>query len=162
MDLYFKVQRAREEIDRLNIEVRRVATYIRDEAHYLHNAEKNARSSDPRIAHQIWLYRMVRGRFTSHHKRRLRDIAGLAGFSGSIVPGTSIQDGKGESASVWKLIEPAGEEEGTGDRDDSAGNEEQSKNTPADQEEAEEEEEAEEAEDELIQSIMSLLTISED
>jgi hypothetical protein len=91
----------------------------------------------------------------------LHDIAGLAGFSGSIVPGTSIQDGKGESASVWKLIEPAGEGEGTGDRDDFAGDEEQSKNTPADQKEAEEEEEGE-AEDELIQNIMSLLTILED
>jgi hypothetical protein len=42
MDLYFKIQRAREEIDRLNIEVKRVATYIRDEKHYLRNAEKKA------------------------------------------------------------------------------------------------------------------------
>jgi hypothetical protein len=109
---------------------------------------------------------MVRGRFTSHHKRRLHDIASLAGFSGSIVPGRSIQDGKGESASVWKFPEPAAEGEGGDDRDDSTGNEKQFNNTPTDQKEAEdeeeEEEEEEEAEDELIQNMMSLLTVSED
>jgi hypothetical protein len=164
MDLYFKIQHAREEIDWLNIEVRRVATYIRDETRYLRNAEKNARSSDPRIAYQIWSYRMVRECFTSHHKRWLRDIANLAGFSGSIVPGRSIQDGKGESASVWKFPEPAAEGEGGEHRDNSTGNEEQFNNTPIDQKEAEEEEEEEEeeAEDELIQNMMSLLTVSED
>ena len=163
MDLYFKIRRAREEIDRLNIEVRRVATYIRDETHYLRNAEKHARSSDPRIAHQIRLYRMIRGRFTSHHKHRLRDIAGLSGFSGSILPGTSVDNGKGESASVWNLTEPAAEGEGPSTREDSTGiEEEQFNNTPADQEEAEEDEEAQEAEDELIQHMLSLLTISED
>jgi hypothetical protein len=54
MDLYFKIQRAREEIYRLNIEVRHVATYIRNEMHYLRNAKQNAQLSDPQITHQIW------------------------------------------------------------------------------------------------------------
>ncbi|KAF8507900.1 hypothetical protein BU17DRAFT_78031 [Hysterangium stoloniferum] len=152
MDLYFKIQCAYEEINQLNIEVRRVATYIYDEMHYLYNAEKNTRLSDLRIAHQIWLHSMC----------RLHDIASLAGFSGSIVPGTSIQDGEGESARVWKLTEPAGEGNGTGDGDASTGNEEQFNNTLTEQEEAEEEEAEEEAEYELIQNIMSLLTVSED
>ncbi|KAF8523540.1 hypothetical protein BU17DRAFT_74962 [Hysterangium stoloniferum] len=71
MDLYFKIQHACEEINRLNI-------------------EKNTRLLDPQIAHQIWLHSMVHGHFTSYHKCRLCDIASLAGFSGSIVPGTSI------------------------------------------------------------------------
>lgn len=31
LDRYFKIQRAQEELDRLNIEIKRVATYIRDE-----------------------------------------------------------------------------------------------------------------------------------
>jgi hypothetical protein len=163
MDLYFKIRRAREEIDRLNIEVRRVATYIRDETRYLRHAEKHTRSSDPRIAHQIQLYRMIRGRFTSHHKRRLRDIAGLSGFSDSILPGTSVDDRKGESASVWNLTELVAEGEDPSIRGDSTGiEEEQFNNTPVDQEQAEEDEEAEEAEDELIQNALSLLTISED
>ncbi|KAF8515264.1 hypothetical protein BU17DRAFT_76911 [Hysterangium stoloniferum] len=150
MDLYFKIQHACEEIDWLNIEVQHVATYIHDEMHYVYNAEKNTRLSDPQIAHQIWLHSMVHGHFTSYHN--------LAGFSGSIVSGTSIQDGEGESARVWKLTEPAGEGNGTGDGDASTGNEEQFNNTLTEQEEAEEEE----AEYELIQNIMSLLTVSED
>ena len=34
-DTYFKMERAREEIERLNVEIRRVITYMRDEEHYL-------------------------------------------------------------------------------------------------------------------------------
>ena len=45
MDLYFKIERAREEITRLNVEIRRVATYIRDENHFLQYSETKARET---------------------------------------------------------------------------------------------------------------------
>ena len=44
MDLYYKISRAQEEVDRLDIEVRRVATYLRDEHHYLRYMEEKVRA----------------------------------------------------------------------------------------------------------------------
>ena len=153
MDLYYKIPRAQEEIDRLDTEVHRVATYLHDEDRYLRYMEDQVRASNPHIAHQIRLYRLLRGHFHSHHKRRLREIARLPGFSGDIQPGISERTEKGESASVWEMLRVAEEEEDDlmeeGDR-------------PDDQQEAEEEEEAEEAEEELIQWMSSVLTISHD
>lgn len=153
MDLYYKISRAREEVDRLDIEVRRVATYLRDEHRYLRYMEDKVRTSNPAIAHQIRLHRLLRGRFHSHHKRRLRDIARLPGFSGDIRPGVSEKTGKGESASVWEMLKL------TEDDDDDLMEENAS---PEDQQEADEEEEAEEAEEELVQRLTSVLTISHD
>ena len=153
MDLHFKISRAREEIDRLDVEVRRVATYLRDEDCYLRYMEDKVRTSNARIAHQIRLHQLLRRRFHSHHKRRLREIARLPGFSGDIRPGISERTGKGESASVWEMLKAPEEEEDDPMEDD---------DRPEDQQEADEEEEAEEAEEELIQRMSSVLTISHD
>ena len=153
MDLYYKILGAQEEIDQLDIEVRRVATYLRDEDRYLRYMEDKVRTSNPRIAHQIRLHRLIHGRFHSHHKRRLREIARLPGFSGDIRPGISEMTGKGESASVWEMLKAPEEEEDDPMEDDAR---------PDDQQEAEEEEEADEAEEELIQRMSSVLTISHD
>ncbi|KAG2336258.1 hypothetical protein BDR05DRAFT_978821 [Suillus weaverae] len=86
-DLYFKCCRAKEEITRLDVEVRRLATYIRDEDHYLHECQQQAEAFSPALAHQISLRQQARGRFNFHHIKRLQDIARLPGFSGTIVPG---------------------------------------------------------------------------
>ncbi|KAG1902578.1 uncharacterized protein F5891DRAFT_1127555 [Suillus fuscotomentosus] len=88
-DLYFKTCRAREEIMRLNIEVRCLATYLHDEEHYLHECQCQAEASHPVLAHQINLRRQVRSRFNSHHLQRLQDIANLPEFLGTISPGPS-------------------------------------------------------------------------
>ena len=53
MDLHLKISRAREEIDRLDVEVRHVATYLRDKDCYLHYMENKVRTSNTCIAHQI-------------------------------------------------------------------------------------------------------------
>jgi hypothetical protein len=53
MDTYFKMQRAREEVNRLNIEVKRMVTYLRDEDLYLHECEKQLRFIHPALAHQV-------------------------------------------------------------------------------------------------------------
>jgi hypothetical protein len=153
MDLYYKILRAQEEVGRLDIEVRRVATYLHDEHRYLRYMEDKVRASNPPMAHQIRLHRLLRGRFHSCHKRRLREIARLPGFSGDIRPGVSEKTGKGESASVWEMLKLFE------DDDDDVMEENAS---PEDQQEAEEEEEAEEAEEELVQRLTSVLTISHD
>jgi len=95
MDTYFKLLRAREEIDRLNAEVRRVATNLRDEDHYLCACEEISRLTDPPLAHQIQAHRMLRGRFKAHHEHCLRGINKMPGFTGTISPGKSLDTGEG-------------------------------------------------------------------
>lgn len=171
MDLYFKISAARVEIERLNVEVKRVATYIQDEDHFLRWAEVNAREENPTIAHQIRLHRMIRGRFKGYHKRRLQDIARLEGFSGDIRPGISAETGRGESASVWRLLKEKEDEQHRvqrvqeeqqpeEDSDDDVGRD--GAVVPEDRREAAEEAEAKEADDEVTQTMSSFLRISLD
>ena len=98
MDLHFKTCRAREEIQRLNIEIRRLVTYVHDEDKYLHECESRLKATYPELAHQVSRQRNVRGRFTLKHLERLGNIGSLPGFSGTLVPGESTMDGLGESA----------------------------------------------------------------
>jgi hypothetical protein len=90
MDLHFKMLRAREEIDRLNIEVRRFLTFIQDEDRFLRGKEDGCRASDVVLAHQISVYRMQHGRFAALHIHRLEQISQLPGFTGSMAPGLCL------------------------------------------------------------------------
>ncbi|KAG2111364.1 hypothetical protein DEU56DRAFT_936170 [Suillus clintonianus] len=100
MDLYFKTCRACEEIERLDIEVRRLITYIRDEERYLRECENQLQATSPALAHQIAIHRNTRGRFNSRHLKRLYDISKLPGFRGTLTPGVSANTSPGESASI--------------------------------------------------------------
>ncbi|KAJ7165247.1 hypothetical protein C8R46DRAFT_900786 [Mycena filopes] len=50
LDKYFKIERAREEIQRCNIEIRRLVTHIRDEREFLLSREAEVRETDPDLA----------------------------------------------------------------------------------------------------------------
>ncbi|KAF6763562.1 hypothetical protein DFP72DRAFT_986482 [Ephemerocybe angulata] len=76
-DRYFKIRRAREEIKRLNIEIKRVVTHIQDEENFLLAAEDKHRATDPIIAHHIRNYRLERTRFSAVHLRRFNELAKL-------------------------------------------------------------------------------------
>ncbi|KAG1880790.1 hypothetical protein F4604DRAFT_1578517 [Suillus subluteus] len=104
MDLYFKMCRAQEEISRLNVEIRRLVTSIRDEDNYLRTCEDQLMFLSPALAHQLAIHRNTRGRFNARHLKRLHDISTLPGFSGTLVPGLSARMGLGESASVPDVI----------------------------------------------------------
>jgi len=158
MDLYFKIARAHEEITRLNVEIRRVATYISDKDHSLQYLEMKALQTNARLALQIKLHRVERGHFHNHHRRRLRDIATLDGFSGNILPGTSLARGTGESASVWALLEADSVAVIVGDAEN--GNEDDE--ITADQQEADDEAEANMAMEEVIQGMASVMQASLD
>ncbi|KAG2751580.1 hypothetical protein P692DRAFT_201688132, partial [Suillus brevipes Sb2] len=80
MDLHFKMCRAREEIERLNVEVRRLVTYIRDEERYLQECEDQLKDTNAALANQIAIHRNTRGRFNARHLKRLYDISKLPGF----------------------------------------------------------------------------------
>ncbi|KAJ7858418.1 hypothetical protein B0H13DRAFT_2237590 [Mycena leptocephala] len=93
MDTYFKIQRAKEEIDHLNIEIRRLVTYIRDKRVFLLAKEAEVRETDPHLAFFIGKYRMQRGRFDEDHMKRLRTLARKLGphFSGTLLPEPTTQ-----------------------------------------------------------------------
>jgi hypothetical protein len=90
IDQAFKLERAEEEIARLNIEVPRLATYIRDEDIYLRAKEAELSHSNPPLAHQIGIHRMERGCFNAHHLNILGKIHLLPGYTGPIEFGTRI------------------------------------------------------------------------
>ncbi|KAK7023211.1 hypothetical protein R3P38DRAFT_2532020, partial [Favolaschia claudopus] len=91
MDKYFKICRAREEIQRLNVEIRRLVTWIDDEDKFLRGKYLSFKESDPSLAIQIDLYRRRRARFDRTHMERLWALAKTPGFTGSVSPGISLE-----------------------------------------------------------------------
>jgi hypothetical protein len=153
MDTHFKFLRAHKEIERLNAEIRRVATHLRDEDHYLRTCEERAHPTDPALAYQIFVHRMLRGRFKAHHEHCLEGIAKIPGFSGTIVPGESLDTGDGAcvftatnlhpaAAGASRHLEPSG--------DASAGNSEIEDERVELEQDAEEEEEDEQVHRDML------------
>jgi hypothetical protein len=101
MDRYFRILRAREEIKRLNVEIPRVVTWIRDENTFLRKMEANLWEEggkseeqvveDVQMAVQVRLYRQRRGRFDSGHMRRFYKLAAEPGFTGSLKCGVAVE-----------------------------------------------------------------------
>ena len=67
IDQHFKLQCAHEEIQRLNVEIRRVVTYIHDEDRFLWVKEAEVRKVSTALAHQVAKYRLERGRANDRH-----------------------------------------------------------------------------------------------
>ena len=91
MDQAFKLHRAKEEIKQLDIEIRRFATYMRDEDAYLRLKESSIASSNPALANQVEIHRIERGRYNVHHTDNLRKIYLLRGFTGTRELGTHFE-----------------------------------------------------------------------
>ncbi|KAG6806822.1 hypothetical protein H0H92_009967, partial [Tricholoma furcatifolium] len=90
MDQYFKIQRAKEEIQHLDIEIKRVVTHMRDEEAFLSAKASEAAQTDPALAYQVTIYREERLRFHELHRRHFKKLARNPFFTGSIVPGTPL------------------------------------------------------------------------
>ncbi|KAJ6593718.1 hypothetical protein B0H19DRAFT_916404 [Mycena capillaripes] len=91
MNQHFKLLRADEEIQRLNVEIRRFVTYIHDEDRFLsREAQRLQDEGEMGLAHQVTLLRTERSRFTPIHMSRLSKLNKLPGFTGSISPGVSV------------------------------------------------------------------------
>ncbi|KAI6001444.1 hypothetical protein EDD15DRAFT_2361851 [Pisolithus albus] len=104
LDTYFKVCQAEEEIERLNIEIHRVITYMRDEECFLRTCEEKINNIHPALGHQVSQHRKLHSQFNGSHLKRLHDIAMLPGFSGTLIPGVSASKGPGESNSKPAII----------------------------------------------------------
>ncbi|KAJ7343266.1 hypothetical protein DFH08DRAFT_1009750 [Mycena albidolilacea] len=109
MDHYFKILRACEEIKRLNVEIPRVVTWIRDENRFLRKMERILsdgegksdveKETDGYMAVQVRLYHQRRGRFDAGHLKRFHELARMPGFTGSLRCGVAVErreDGEDE------------------------------------------------------------------
>ncbi|KAJ7236971.1 hypothetical protein C8J57DRAFT_1529765 [Mycena rebaudengoi] len=94
-DKYNKILRAREEIQRLNIEIRRVITHMRDEDIFLKQKVAETADNDPTISHQIAIYHEERTRFNDLHIKCFRALALEPGFTGTLIPGVRRQETSG-------------------------------------------------------------------
>jgi hypothetical protein len=90
MDQYFKMERAREEITRLNVEIPRLTTYIRDEEAFLLQHEQSLQESNLPLSRQLSLRRLRLIRSNDLHIHWLEKLATFPGFSGTIAPGTAL------------------------------------------------------------------------
>lgn len=91
MDQHFKLLRADEEIARLNLEIPRLVTYMRDEEQFLTRQEDRLRAAgEAALAHQVGLRRLERARFDAVHTERLVKLSREPGFTAALFPGVSI------------------------------------------------------------------------
>lgn len=79
---FFKLRRAHEEVERLNIEVRRLRTAIHAEELQTSAVIDNLLLSDPRLAAELQRQWRLRAGVNAVHRYRLDRIESLAGFSG--------------------------------------------------------------------------------
>ena len=100
INTYFKLCWAKEEVVHLNVEIRRLVTYLVDEERYLRACEALYQDTHPVLAHQISRCHAIHSQFTPLHLRSLEKISRLPGFSGTLTPGISMSHGPGDSASV--------------------------------------------------------------
>ncbi|KAF8207400.1 hypothetical protein K438DRAFT_1904642 [Mycena galopus ATCC 62051] len=92
LDSYYTLKRAREEIQRLNIEIRRFVTHMKDERTFLVQRESEIKAQDPVLAFFVRKYRNRRGRFDNVHSKRLQAMEDKLGpaFTGTLQPGIRV------------------------------------------------------------------------
>ncbi|KAJ7120518.1 hypothetical protein C8R43DRAFT_959950 [Mycena crocata] len=127
MDRYFKILRAREEIQRLDVEIPRVITWIWDENRVLRSKERELRETegiteleiekDMGMAVQIGLYRRRRGRFDAQHMRRFWALGKTPGFTSSLVPGKSMERRAAEREAAAAHAAPESEDDAEDEMD---------------------------------------------
>ena len=93
MDQHFKMERAREEIQWLNIEIPRLTTYICDEEMFLLQCEQSfLLESDPLLSQQLCLHRLKIICSNDLHICRLEKLTTLPGFCGTIAPRMALDN----------------------------------------------------------------------
>ncbi|KZS94709.1 hypothetical protein SISNIDRAFT_409261 [Sistotremastrum niveocremeum HHB9708] len=110
--LHYKLERAREEVKRLNIEYRRLKTYIVEEEAFLADLELLT-DSNPELAYQLLQHIKRFGAANTIHSDRLLDIEALDGFSGDVTIGVRTGMGNRETADASSRMSPvrAGDED---------------------------------------------------
>ncbi|KAJ7832527.1 hypothetical protein B0H14DRAFT_3087771 [Mycena olivaceomarginata] len=101
MDQHFKIVRAEEELERLNLEIPRLVTFMVDEESFLVYHETRLRQEGlGGLALQVARYRMERMRFNAVHMERLTKLSKEDGFTASITPGEEEEDGEEDGDAI--------------------------------------------------------------
>lgn len=80
---FFKIQRAHEEVRRLNVEVARLSAWVDYEDAHLKSTFESLVESDPTLSHEISCMYKERRRANDVHRRRIQAIYDLSGYCGS-------------------------------------------------------------------------------
>jgi hypothetical protein len=117
MNLHFGLKQAKTEIVRLNVEIRRLLTFMYDDHVDHYNAIRHHIITDPPLAHELSLQWEYRNAVHENIFRRLQQTARLDGFSGRLAPGRRIgrsQDGTPDISNLpsWlrQLCAPHGQD----------------------------------------------------
>ncbi|KAI1781971.1 hypothetical protein LXA43DRAFT_907171 [Ganoderma leucocontextum] len=90
MNLYYNVLRAREEIERLDVEIPRTFTALLDRHYDYQCAIASARSSDPGLAHELHMRWVYEDRISARITARLYETSQLEDFSGKLAAGKRV------------------------------------------------------------------------
>ena len=90
MNLYFGLERAKEEVLWLNVEIWRLLTFMRDDHVDYYYAIQSLIIVDPPLALELSKQWQHRNQVHENIFRRLQQTAGLPGFSGELAPGTRV------------------------------------------------------------------------
>jgi hypothetical protein len=97
VEVWHKIERAKEEIIRLNIEIRRVQTHIRDEEEFLSCRYDEIKDAHPDLAHALLTRMKLTVRINQRIRRDLEAISKLKGFTGDLEFGTALASMTGPS-----------------------------------------------------------------
>ncbi|TFY51701.1 hypothetical protein EVJ58_g10428, partial [Rhodofomes roseus] len=110
MNILFDMKRAEEEIERLNVEIPRLLTFMHDDHIDFYNAIARNIITHPPLAHELaqrWTYR---DRIHANIAARLQQTARLPGFSGSVRTGQRLgraaQGGNDVPLPDWAMYAP--------------------------------------------------------
>jgi hypothetical protein len=98
VELWQQIQRAEEEISRLNIEVVQVLTYACDEEAFLFGRHEALKSTSPDLAHVLHGRLQLTRRINQRIKKDLEDLSLMKGFTGTITLG--VQTDATDSAAI--------------------------------------------------------------
>jgi hypothetical protein len=90
MSLYFSIKRAHEEIQRLNVEIRRLLTFMIDDHADFYRAISNILFVNPSLAAHLSHEWQQQNETNTHIAYRLHQTSQLVGFSGSLEPGQRV------------------------------------------------------------------------
>jgi len=90
--LYFGIKQAKEEIVRLNVEIRRLLTFMRNKHNKMYSAIAANMMVNPPLASYLSCEWQLRDQVNSSIARRLVQASKLYGFSGSLFPGKHLSN----------------------------------------------------------------------
>ncbi|KAF7297865.1 hypothetical protein HMN09_01007300 [Mycena chlorophos] len=93
MDQHFRILRAEEERKRLDVEIRRLVTHMRDEDQFLLHHERRLEAAGMLArAYQVRKQRSLKSRFSAIHMNRLYKLSKLRGSQAAFFPGAGNQE----------------------------------------------------------------------